>query len=88
MSDPFAALGAIGGFVASAAGAAISGDSGTAADMPAAVPDETELPPDPTEAISDFVNALMDCIDLKIIQEGIEFQRQKDFERRANETGL
>ncbi len=87
MSGPFDALGAIGSFIASSVEATVSDYSGTD-DMPAPVPDESAMPPDPTEAISDFVNALMDCIDVKIIREGIEYQRNKDFERHANEAGL
>ncbi len=49
---------------------------------------ETEDPPDPTEAIQDFTKALLDCIDTKIVQEGIEYQRARDYEAHANAAGL
>ncbi len=57
-------------------------------DKPPPAGDETEEPPDPTEAISDFTRALLDCIDTKIVQEGIEYQKTRDYEAHANAAGL
>ncbi len=56
-------------------------------DKPPPAGDE-EDPPDPTEAIEGFTKALLDCIDAKIIQEGIEYQRSRDYEAYANAAGL
>ncbi len=50
--------------------------------------DTDDPPPDPTEAIENFTKALLDCIDTKIIQEGIEYQRSRDYEAYANAAGL